>query len=133
MKVVLDTNILISSLFWGGIPRRIVDLAISGHIQSVTSWEILNELQAVLSEDFQMPLVKVKDILRDVLSFSQLVKSKPLNMKIRDLDDVKIIATAVAAKADYIVTGDKDLLALHQFDKIRVVTPSDFIKRYTVF
>ena len=130
MKVVLDTNILISSLFWKGAPRRVVDLAISGHIQSVTSWEILNELQAVLNEDFQMPLIKVKDVLRDVLSFSQLVKSKPLKMKIRDLDDIKIIAAAVAAKADYIVTGDKDLLTLHQFNKINIITPSDFIKGY---
>ena len=130
MKVVLDTNILISSLFWKGIPRRVVDLAISGHIQSVTSWEILDELQTVLSEDFQMPLIKVKDVLRDVLSFSQLVKSKPLKMKIRDLDDIRIITAAIAAKADYIITGDKDLLTLHQFNKINIITPSEFIKGF---
>ncbi len=127
MKVVLDTNILISSLFWNGCPRRVVDLATSQHIQSVTSLEILKELQSVLSEDFQVPPTKVKDILKDILSYSQLVKPRPLSIKIRDLDDVKVIACAAVAKADYIVTGDKDLLILGQFNKTKIITPADFL------
>ena len=128
MNVVFDTNVLISALFWGGTPRRVVDLAVHQHIGSVTSIEILQELQSVLSEDFQVPPAKLKDILRDIISYSNLVKVKPLHIKIRDLDDLKVIACAVAAKADYIVTGDKDLLILRQFRSIQIVTPAEFLK-----
>jgi len=128
MKVVFDTNVLISSLFWSGNPRRVIDLAISQHIQSVTSFEILQELQFVLSDDFQVPPAKLKDILRDIISYSQLIKAKPLHIKIRDLDDLKVIACALTGQADYTVTGDKDLLMLRQFDGIKILTPAEFLK-----
>ena len=128
MNVVFDTNVLISALFWGGTTRRAVDLAVHQHVQAVTSVEILQELQSVLSEDFQVPPAKLKDILRDIVSYSHLVKAKPLHIKIRDLDDLKVIACATAAKVDYIVTGDKDLLVLHQFDSTKIFTPAEFLK-----
>ena len=128
MNVVFDTNVLISALFWNGASRRAIDLAVHQHVRSATSIGILQELQSVLSEDFQVPPDKLKDILRDILSYSHPVKVKPLRAKIRDLDDLKVIACAVAAKADYLVTGDKDLLVLHQFGSIRIVTPAEFLK-----
>lgn len=128
MKVVFDTNVFISSLFWSGNPRRVLDLAIRQHVQSVTSFEILQELQLVLSDDFQVPPTKVKDILRDILSYSQLIKARPLHLKIRDLDDLKVVACAFAAQADFIVTGDKDLLVLRQFEGIKILTPSELLK-----
>jgi len=67
MRVVLDTNVLISALFWGGQPRRLVDLAIAGRIQAITSPELLGELERVLAEDFEVPQDKVEFVLRDVL------------------------------------------------------------------
>jgi putative PIN family toxin of toxin-antitoxin system len=130
MKVVFDTNVLISSLFWKGAPRRAIDLAVDNQVQSVTSLDILDELQAVLLQDFQIPLIKVKDVLRDILSYSQLVKPEMVHLKIRDLDDIKIICTAQAAKVDYIVTGDKDLLIIKQFRAIKIITPSEFMRLF---
>lgn len=132
MKVVFDTNIFISSLFWKGNPRRAIDLAIHQHVQSVTSFEILQELQVVLSDDFRIPAAKLKDILRDILSYSQLIKINPVHVKIRDLDDLKIIACALTAQADYLVTGDKDLLALRQYDELKILTPAEFLKMIQV-
>ena len=129
MKVVIDTNVLISSLFWNGHPHRIVDLAISQNIQSVTCLEILQEFESVLREDFQIPPARLKDILTDVLSYSQLVRIKLTNVEIRDLDDLKVIACALSAEADYIITGDKDLLTLLKVNNIKIVTPADFIKQ----
>ena len=128
MKVVIDTNVLISGLFWKGNPRKVIDLAISQQIQSVTCLEILQELQIVLTEDFHIPPTKLKDIVKDVLGYSQIVKIQSFDLKIRDLDDVKIIACAVSSGSDYIVTGDKDLLVLDQYHGIKIVTPSEFIK-----
>lgn len=129
IKVVLDTNVLISILFWKGPSRHIVDLAIANKIKSVTSPEILEEVEAVLYEDFpQVPYDKIEGIIRDILSYSQLIIPQQVTVKkLRDLKDTKIIACAVSAKADYIVTGDKDLLVLKKYGEIQISNPKTFL------
>lgn len=125
IRVVLDSNVLISSLFWKGLPRHIVDLAIARHIEAMTSPDILLEIEAVLREDFSDILYsKVEEIIRDILSYSRLVSSEKIFVKgLRDAADAKIIACALAGKADYIVTGDKDLLVLKEYKGIHIITP----------
>ena len=129
LKAVLDTNVLISSLFWKGPSRHIVDLAIANKIKSITSTEILEEVEAVLYEDFpQVPYDKIEGIIRDILSYSQLIIPQQVTVKkLRDLKDTKVIACAVSVKADYIVTGDKDLLVLKKYEGIRISTPQAFL------
>jgi putative PIN family toxin of toxin-antitoxin system len=99
-KAVLDTNVLISGLFWKGPSRHIVDLAIANKIKSITSPEILQEVEAVLYEDFsQIPYDKIEGIIRDILSYSQLIIPRQVTIKkLRDLKDTKIIACALSAK-----------------------------------
>jgi len=128
-RVVLDTNVLISSFFWKGPSRHIVDLAIANKIKSITSPEILEEVEAVLYEDFpQVPYDKIEGIIRDTLSYSQLIIPQQITVKrLRDLKDTKIIACAVSAKADYIVTGDKDLLVLKKYGGIQISNPKTFL------
>ncbi len=128
MRVVLDTNVHISALFWGGGPRRVVDLAAAGHCQAVTSPELLAELEAVLAEDFEVPHDKLDLVLRDVLSFAEVVA--PLEepeVAVRDQADVKVVACALAGSADYIVTGDQDLLSLGSAEGIRILGVRDFL------
>jgi putative PIN family toxin of toxin-antitoxin system len=129
LKVILDTNVLISSLFWRGPSRHIVDLTIAGKIKAVTSPEILEEVEAVLYEDFpQVPYLRIEETIRDVLSYSQLIIPSAITVKhLRDLKDTKIIACAMSAKADYIVTGDKDLLVLKKYKYIQIVPPKAFL------
>jgi putative PIN family toxin of toxin-antitoxin system len=128
-RVVLDTNVLISSFFWKGPSRHIVDLAIANKIKSITSPEILEEVEAVLYEDFpQVPYDKIEGVIRDILSYSQLIIPQQIMVKrLRDLKDTKIIACAVSAKADYIVTGDKDLLVLKKYGGIQISNPKTFL------
>ncbi len=130
LKVVLDTNILISSLFWKGNSRHIVDLGISGKINCITSPEILEEIEAVLYEDFpDIPYDKIEQILRDILSFSHLVDVDMITVKgLRDLKDTKIIACALSAGTDYIITGDKDLLSLKEYKGIQILSPKAFLE-----
>lgn len=132
IKVVFDTNILISSVFWNGIPRRIVDPAAAGKIRSLTSPEILKEVESVLVRKFpDIPYPRVRDIIRDVLSYSHLVVARQLTLpELRDLKDIPVIASAVAARADYIVTGDKDLLVLKEFRGTRIVTAKVFFDKF---
>lgn len=129
IKAVLDVNILISGLFWKGSSWRIVDLAITHHIESVTSPAILAELEAVLYEDFSdIPYNRIEEIIRDTLSYSRLVAAERISVKgLRDIKDTKIIACALAGKAEYIVTGDKDLLVLKEYKGVRIVTPKAFL------
>jgi len=130
IKAVLDTNILLSSLFWKGQPRKIVDLAIENKFRAVTSADILEELKCVLEEDFsQVPYDARERILRDILSYSALVIPKKITVKnLRDFQDTKIIACAFEAEAEYIVTGDKDLLVLKEYARIKITTAREFLE-----
>ena len=130
IKAVLDTNILLSSLFWKGQPRKIVDLAIENKFRAVTSADILEELKCVLEENFPRVPHEAKElILRDILSYSALVIPKKITVKnLRDLQDAKIIACAVEAGANYIVTGDKDLLVLKEYARIKITTAREFLE-----
>ena len=134
IKVVLDTNILISSLFWKGNSRSIVDLAISNKIKSVTSPEILEEEEAVLYEDFpEVPYNKIEEIIKDILSYSSVIAAGAITVKgLRDIKDTKVIACAISAKADYIVTGDKDLLILKEYKGIKILNPKAFLDAFYV-
>lgn len=128
-KAVFDTNIFISSIFWKGNARRVVDLAVAGKMKSVTSPDILQEIETVLSEDFpEVPYEKIEEIIRDILSYSHLTVVDEIIVKdLRDVKDAKIISCAVSAKAGYIVTGDKDLLVLKEYKGVKILSPKAFL------
>ena len=131
IKVVLDTNILISSVFWKGAPRQVVDLALHHQIQNFTSIKILEELQSVLADDFDVPATRLQDILRETLSYSALIKIEKIKIEVlRDKKDLHVVACAVKAGADYIVTGDKDLLTLGSYRGIKIVSASIFLSHF---
>jgi putative PIN family toxin of toxin-antitoxin system len=128
MRAVVDTNVLISALFWGGTPRRVVDLAATGRFRAVTSPELLGELETVLAEDFGLPQEKVELVLRDILSYAEVITPVAApEVPVRDLSDAKVLACAVAAGADCIVTGDQDLLSLGSAGDISIITPRAFL------
>jgi len=75
-----------------------------------------------------VPYDKIEGIIRDILSYSQLIIPRQVMVKkLRDLKDTKIIACALSAKVDYIVTGDNDLLVLKKHQGIRILTPKAFL------
>lgn len=127
-RVVLDTNIYISSVFWVGKPHQIVELAINREIEVFISPQILEELERVLKRDFIEDHEFIESQIGLILEYAKIVR--PLNtiQAVKDdPDDNKIIECAVASKADYIVTGDPHLLNLKEFDKIKIVTPDGFL------
>jgi len=129
IRVVLDTNILISALFFGGTPRNVVDLAASGRFQALTSVPLLAELEAVLAENFGLPYERVDQAITDVLSFAMIAPELPeLDADIRDPKDVKVLACGVAGEADHIVTGDQDLFSLNGWQGISILTPDAFLQ-----
>ena len=130
MRVVLDTNIVVSGLLWGGPPRQLLELARRGTIALYTSAVLLDELADVLTrEKFAVPLathgITPNSILRGYAALAQTVAAPLIARTVpADADDDAVIACALAAKASLIVTGDRDLLVLHPFQDIAILNPT---------
>ncbi|MFZ3135872.1 MAG: putative toxin-antitoxin system toxin component, PIN family [Thermodesulfovibrionales bacterium] len=135
MKVVIDTNIFVSS-FFGGNPRRIIDLWKTEKITLCLSKEILDEYIEVL----QRIGLQDEDELGELLSlfkrgFNMLFTTKTPKVKVvkDDPDDDKFIECALALKAEVIVTGDKAIEAVGEYMGIKILTPQRFLKNYEYF
>ena len=128
LKVVLDTNIFVSSIFWKkGNPHKVVELALDKKIHVFTSMEILQELEKVLRRDFEEPEEMIQRQISLILEYSTVIKpSVKINIVVADPEDNKIIECAISCDADYIVTGDRHLLDLIVYGRIKIVTARKF-------
>jgi len=129
LKVVLDSNIFISGIIFGGKPRKIINLIIEGKIRLYISSDILLEIKEVLERDkFGFSQTITQQIIFEIESLSYLVTPKNKHSIVsRDGDDNIIIDCAVEAKADYIITGDNDLLSLKEYKSTKIINASELI------
>ena len=129
MKIVLDTNVIASGVFWKGSSLEIIQAWVADQFQVFVTGEILNEYQIILKRLDPSP---TKPVARQWMPFifqNSILISTKISVKIcRDPDDDKILDCAIAAEARYIVSGDKDLLILERFQSVEIVTPSAFLK-----
>ncbi len=127
--VVFDTNILISaSLSQRSNPYRSLQLAKDGLVQSVTCREILDEFQEKLLSKFDYSPQDAKSTTDKVLDYSQLVNiTNSLKGMCADPDDDMVLECGVVANANYIVTGDKHLLSLGDYQSIIILKATDFL------
>lgn len=138
MRVVLDTNVIVSGLIWGGPPRRLLDWARQNTITLYTSAVLLDELAEVLArEKFAVPLaahgLTPNGIMRGYTALAQTVAAPLIPRTVpADADDDAVIACALAAKARLIVTGDRDLLVLHPFQEIAILNPTAALQRIPI-
>lgn len=130
---MLDTNVVVSALFWGGVPRQLMELGREGQVTFFTSSLLLDELSDVLEREKFSPLLASRNITSAFLMqrygmLTQLVKPQPIERTVRDIDDDIVIATALAAKADVIATGDNDLLVLHPYQSIQILNAAEALR-----
>ena len=134
MRLVLDTNIAVSGLLWGGNPQRILDLADDRRVKLYTSRPLIDELARVLDRPKFRPKLRHhrKTSLQLAARYALATRFVVLRSSPRtvpsDPDDDAVIATAVAAAADLIVTGDGDLLALHPYQGIQILNAADAVR-----
>ena len=129
MRIVLDTNVLISAILFGGNPRKVLDLAISEEANLFISPFILFELRSVLAKKFAYPKDRIDQVEVSLKEISNLVEpKKTISIISRDPADNRILECALESKADFIVSGDKHLLALCKFKKTKIVSPSQFLE-----
>jgi len=130
LRVVLDTNVLVSALLWKGIPHDLLLKAFDREFQIIISEDIIHELVAVLKlEKFGLENGEVEDLLRMLSNLAEAVKvSFSSGIKLKHEGDQNVADCAVSGSADFIVTGDKELLALGSVKNIKIMTPKEFKK-----
>jgi uncharacterized protein len=133
MRVVLDTNTVISGLLWPGNPRRILDLARSGEITLCVSQALLVELLDVLSRPkFVARLALIGVTPTEVVDgYATLAEAIEVIMVealiVTDPDDDEVLACALAANASYVVSGDRHLLDVDSHEYIRIMSAAQFL------
>jgi uncharacterized protein len=127
--IVVDTNVIISAILFGGKPRKILDFIISGSIDCSLSISILDELTHVLQRPkFGFSPAACFEIVEQLSGLCNIVDpSIRVNAVKNDPSDNRILECALEAKAEFIVTGDPHLLTIETFEGIRILNPSEFL------
>ena len=129
MRVVIDTNVVASAIFFGGKPKEVIDKLMINNIDAYASSEILEEYTETveyLKEKF--PGKKPKIPLIEIEAKCNVIEVRSKVDACRDPDDNKFIECALDSKCYYIVSGDKDLLTVEKYEDIEIVTVADFLK-----
>ncbi|MCK5845037.1 MAG: putative toxin-antitoxin system toxin component, PIN family, partial [Victivallales bacterium] len=132
MRVVLDTNVLISGIFFGGVPEEIINAWHDGLLQIVTSPQILSEYSDVLNRlSKKHPGIDPEPILALLTTNCECVESPQLADPVcDDPDDDKFFACAVASRVSVIVSGDSHLLTQSGYHDIVVLRPAEIVEQY---
>lgn len=129
MRIVIDTNVLVSAIFFGGKPAELIRMVLARSVSAVASQEILNEYQETIDyllkkyggEHLRFSAIPIYSAMEIIIPSSKIDVC-------RDPDDNKFISCAIDGDCYYIVSGDKDLLILEQFQSVRIVTVVQFFE-----
>ena len=127
IKIILDTNIVISGIGFCGKTREILHLVLDDKIKAVTSRIILAELEDVIVKKFQKLINQLNPINREIREKFIIVKPRKSLDVVKDEDDNRVLEAGAEGKCSYIITGDRDLLNLKTFRNIKIVTPDIFL------
>ena len=131
MRVVIDANVLIAAYAARGLCETTVELCII-HDHIILTQEIINDLAEKLAQKIKLPAVRVAAITDYLQNNSHLVTAAHVPSKAcRDPDDLNILGAAVAGDANYILSGDDDLLSLKAYEGIPIVTPRQYWELFT--
>lgn len=133
VKVVLDTNILVSALLFKGEVSKIVDLWKNGRTVPFFSRETFDEFVRVLEyPKFSLTKTEIKTIFeQEVIPYFEVVDiTDEVKGVCKDPDDDKFLSCAVSAFVDFIVSGDKDLCVLRKYRSVRIVSAIEFIRMF---
>jgi putative PIN family toxin of toxin-antitoxin system len=134
LKAVLDVNVWVSALLWGGKPAEIVKAAEQGKVRLFASEEIVREISQVLNYPklrrvYEAEEMNREELIEAVLKVVQLVQAtRRVKAVLEHPTDDKFLECALEARADYVVSGDKHLLKVGNYEKIQVVSVREFLE-----
>lgn len=132
IRAVLDTNVVVSALLFSGPPSRLISAWQSGRLRPVVSAPILDEYIRVLAyPKFKLTNTEIRGLLEEeLIPFIETVTAVPTNIPdLRDPDDAKFIACAVAVGVRWLVSGDDDLLNLHHVESVDILSVTAFLQQ----
>lgn len=135
MRIVADTNVIVSAFLWGGTPRRLLDAVEAQHFELFTSPALIAELEDVLSrrkfgEQLRQTRFNSAFLLARYTQLATLIAPVEISVPaLRDPDDVHVLACALAARAEAIASGDADLHALGSYQGIPILSPAGCLAR----
>ena len=127
LKVVLDTNVIISALHFGGKPAEVILLAERGVVRLYFSRFILEETKEVLLRKFDWDASRADTAVKLLGDISTVIAPLERVFAVEDEADNRILECALAAKADYLISGDNHLLKLNPYREINIVPPHTFL------
>ena len=126
MRVVFDTNVLIAAFLTEGLCSVLLTRARRKEFELVVCPTILEEFERILSHKIKAPQALVREALEMIQEASKIIHpTKKIQGICRDQDDDQILTCALSAKADYLVSGDKDLLEIGSFEGLKIVSPRE--------
>jgi putative PIN family toxin of toxin-antitoxin system len=130
MKIVLDANIFISSFFWGGNPRLIIERVIAGTDELFITREILDEVEDVIGRPkFHADKDEIHYLISSIEEIgNKITVRKRIKKGSRDKTDNKYIECGMTANVDYIISGDIHLLEIKEYNHIKIVTAKDYLE-----
>ena len=129
-KVVIDTNVFVSGLTFKGKPREVLDLIWRGDIEACISSFIFKELEETLKKDFSWDRDQIKHTIEKIKAKTILVQPKNKVSVIKENDDDnRILECAIEGRVQYLISGDrKHLLPLREYQRIKILSPAEFLK-----
>ena len=130
MKIVLDANIFISSFFWGGNPRKVLERVIAGIDELFITKEILDEIYDVIGRPkFHANEDGIHYFINSIEEISnKIVPKRRIKNGSRDKTDNKYIECGITANVDYIISGDIHLLELKEYKEIKIITAKNYLE-----
>lgn len=129
-KIVLDTNVIVSAFGWKGSPHEIFQKCIKGHFQLYLSSPLLSEIKRVLSyHKFHFNQDEIDEFLSIIIEAAEIVEPEIIiNLIPHDPSDNRVLECAITADCEYIISGDKHLLKIKEFETIKILSPDQFKK-----
>ncbi|MGA3262679.1 MAG: putative toxin-antitoxin system toxin component, PIN family [Terracidiphilus sp.] len=131
-RIVLDTNVYISALRYGGNPQLVLDEVLNGKFQLLISIPLEDELKRVLREKFSYSPHQILETTASLWKQAEQVAPKRLLSICQDESDNRVLECALEGKADFVVTGDRHLLNLPVIEELAILTPAAFLIRFGV-
>lgn len=130
-RIVIDTNVLISAIGWDAKPEECLELVFEGQVDAFATQSMIDELSEVLEyEKFDFSENEKQKFLEIVVSEFHFIDSEISVNLADDSDDDKFLECAKSANADYLISGDSDLLEIEEYGGISIVTPEDFLENH---
>lgn len=126
-RVVFDTNVLVSALMYGGVPDALLEWAEIKVIVAITSPALLAELADVFTRKFRLIASDIEFLQETIYRTFLIVHTHQTISLLKDDPDNRVLETAISGGAQWIITGDREMLKLGLFRKIKIVTPRQFL------